>query len=109
MKYSIKLEEAAMTLLSIYFMFSLSIDMRWWWFIPLFFSPDLSMIGLFMKNNTGRFIYSIFHNKALAIGVIFVGLLLNINYLQFSGLILFGHSSFDRFLGLGLPVPSGIK
>ena len=62
-----------------------------------------------MKNNAGRFIYSLFHNKALAITVFFTGLLLNISYIQLAGLILFGHSSFDRFLGLGLPVQSGIK
>lgn len=109
MRNSIKLEEAAMTLLSIYFLFILDVDLRWWWFIPLFFSPDISLIGLIMKNNAGRFIYSIFHHKAVAIAVIAAGLLLNINYVQLLGLILFGHSSFDRFLGLGLPIQSEIK
>lgn len=109
MKNSIKHEELAMTLLSIYFMFILDIELLWWWYIPLFFSPDLSMIGLLMKNNAGRLIYSVFHSKSLAIAVLLTGILLNINYLILSGLILFGHSSFDRLLGFGLPIKAEIK
>lgn len=68
----------------------------------MFFIPDLSLAGITMKNKAGLFIYNLFHHKGVAITVWIVGLYMGISYMTLAGLILFGHSSFDRFLGFDL-------
>lgn len=95
-------EEAAMTLLSIYLIAVLELDIKWWLYLPLFFFPDVGLIGLSLKNKVGTIFYAIFHNKVIAVIVWISGLLLTLDYLVLAGLILFGHSSFDRFLGFEL-------
>jgi len=99
MKNSVRLEEAAMTALSISFIVSLNIQLSWWLYVLLFFSPDISLIGLFLKNKTGNIIYGLFHNKTCAILIGLAGILFKTDYFILAGLILFGHASFDRMLG----------
>ncbi len=102
MKKLLKTEEAAMAALSIYFMTKLNLPFSWWWFIPLFFIPDISLVGIAMRNRTGVVIYTLFHNKVIAITLWLGGVIMKNDFIILAGLILFGHSSFDRLLGFKL-------
>jgi hypothetical protein len=106
-KTSIKIEELAMLLLA-FWAFSLQ-GLSWCWFIGLFFIPDIGMLGYLINNKVGAFLYNLFHHKALAILIGLVGYYLKLQGLEVAGIILFAHSSFDRFLGYGLKYLKGFK
>lgn len=107
MKRIIQVEELAMFLLSI-FLFS-QLSFAWWWFPVLILSPDISMIGYAAGNKFGALTYNFFHHKALAISVYILGCYLQNEIIQSAGIILFGHSSMDRFFGYGLKTFAGFK
>ncbi len=100
MKKSLKIEEVAMLLLSIYMFQELSFV--WWWYLVLFFLPDLGFLGYAINKKLGAYLYNILHHKGVAIGVYFIGLYLNDEYLKLVGIVFFGHAAFDRALGYGL-------
>ena len=100
MKNLLKLEELFMFGLSI-FLFS-KLDFVWWWYPLFLFVPDLSMIGYLINPKVGAMTYNFIHHKALGISILVFGMILTTPFLQFAGLILFGHSSMDRVLGYGL-------
>jgi len=108
MKILVKLEELAQVLLSIY-LFSL-LPFTWWVYPLLFFAPDLSMIVMLLNKRLGALTYNLIHHKALALGTYILGGLLGVPLLSLIGVLLFGHSSFDRVLGFGpldIDSPSG--
>ncbi|MCB7482292.1 DUF4260 domain-containing protein [Christiangramia sediminis] len=107
MNFTLKIEELAMMLMGIG-AFSLQ-ELSWWWFIGLFFVPDIGMLGYILNNKWGAFFYNIFHHKGLAIGIGLLGYYLKLPDLEIAGIILFAHSSFDRFLGYGLKYKKGFK
>ena len=103
MKNTLRLEEAAMLLLSIYLYQYVSY--AWWLFPALFLLPDISMMGYLVNTRVGAISYNLFHNKAIAICLYLLGLYFEMEIFQLIGLILFGHASFDRILGYGLKYP----
>jgi hypothetical protein len=107
MKNLLKLEEAFMFRLSI-FLFS-KLDYAWWWYPVLIFAPDLSMLGYIVNTRLGAAAYNFIHHKALGIGLFVLGVVLANQFLQLTGLILFGHSSMDRTLGYGLKHPDSFQ
>ena len=107
MKIVIRLEELAMVGLSIYTLARYQAD--WWWYIILVIGPDISMIGYLGGNKTGAFVYNLFHHKGVAVLIIVAGFILSIEWLVMTGIILFGHSSMDRFFGYGLKMEQGFK
>jgi hypothetical protein len=109
MKTLIRLEELAMFILSIFLMARLSIHFSWWLYILLFFSPDIGVLGYLFNASIGAVTYNLFHHKALAIGFYIAGIIIQNEYLQFTGLLLFGHSSFDRVLDYGLKYSDSFK
>ncbi len=100
MKSLIRLEEFALGVLAFYRFLSLSI--AWWWFFVLLLAPDLSMAGYLLGPRVGSVTYNLVHHRGVHVVLIILGGLLNVPGLQAAGLILFGHSSFDRALGYGL-------
>lgn len=107
MKQLIKLEEAAMFLFAA-FLFS-KLSFAWWWFPALILTPDISMLGYVAGNRVGAITYNFFHHKAVALIVYITGLYIGNEVLQLAGLILFAHSSMDRFFGYGLKYFSGFS
>jgi hypothetical protein len=107
MKNIIRLEEAAMFGLCIYALSLFHVD--WWWYFILVLGPDISMMGYLAGNKAGAAAYNLFHHKGLAIAVFVTGLLLPDHLLQIIGIVLFGHSSMDRFFGYGLKTGEGFK
>ena len=100
MKTLLKLEELTLVILSIYLF--LALDYAWWWFPLLFFLPDASLLGYVISQRVGTVTYNVIHHKALAVILYLLGRFAQIPALQAAGLVLFGHSSFDRFLGFEL-------
>ncbi len=107
MKKLIVLEELFLVLLAIFLFRNLGYD--WWWFAIFFLAPDLSMVGYLAGPRAGAITYNFVHHKALAISLYVGGLLLANPLLQFVGLILLAHSSFDRVFGYGLKYPDGFQ
>jgi len=107
MRTTLKIEEFAQFLLGI-FLFS-TLEYSWWWFVALFFVPDLGMLGYLLNKKVGAFTYNVFHNKAIAIAFILLGMFFLGEIYTLVGVILFSHSSFDRILGYGLKYPDSFK
>lgn len=107
MKNIIKLEEIGMFGLSIYALSQFHV--YWWWYLLLIFGPDISMIGYAGGNKTGAAVYNLFHHKGIAVIIFVIGLIMVNEWLQVIGIVLFGHSSMDRFFGYGLKTEQGFK
>ncbi|WP_417354083.1 DUF4260 domain-containing protein [Flavobacterium sp.] len=107
MKALIKLEEAALFLLGIYFFSQL--DYAWWWFLVLLLVPDFSMIGYVFGNKAGAWAYNFFHHRGVAILLYLSGVYYSNQLLQLIGVIWFAHSSMDRMFGYGLKYENGFK
>jgi hypothetical protein len=100
MKTTLRLEEAAMFILAVYL--NTFLPFAWWAYWAWFLAPDLGMIGYLVNARLGALTYNIVHHKGIAIGFYIAGISLSVPELQFTGLLLFGHSAFDRMLGYGL-------
>ena len=101
----LKLEEAAMfigTILLFYWS-----EFEWWIYPAFFLAPDIGMLGYLINNKVGAFTYNILHSKVIAVIIELVGIYYSNNYLILTGIIMFGHSSFDRMLGYGLKYNTG--
>jgi len=119
MKLLLRLEELAMFLACIG-LFYLG-NVSWWWYLLLFIGPDISMIGYFAGNSAGAMLYNLFHHKGFAILLVVGGIMLDIashnnptwiknyDWLIYPGIVIFGHSSMDRFFGYGLKYKQGFK
>jgi hypothetical protein len=107
MKNLIKLEEAAMFLLSIILISRL--PYAWYWWLIWILAPDLSMIAYLGGNRVGAIGYNLVHHKGIAILVYAIGLYTNHPALEFAGMILFGHSCMDRGMGYGLKYFTGFS
>ena len=109
MKSIIAIEEAAMFTLAAVAMYYQPFEFKWWIWPLLFLLPDVGMIGYIVSPAVGAFTYNLLHHKAIAILIIITGYLIGNPQLFLSGLILFGHSSFDRMLGYGLKHTDAFK
>lgn len=107
MKNLLKLEEAGLLLLSLY-LFLLT-GYPWWLFMLCFLLPDLSMTGYMVNTRIGAVIYNVVHHRGVAVLVYITGILLHVQVVQFIGIILFAHGSFDRILGYGLKYGDNFK
>lgn len=114
MRTVLKLEELAMFIGSIVLLYVSHV--QWWWYLLIFLGPDLSMLGYLAGNKIGALSYNFFHHKAVAIIIFLAGILIlfpigsKANALLINiGVVLFGHSSMDRFFGYGLKYENGFK
>ena len=109
MAIALQIEEAAFTAISLYFLFKYNSGIATWALIPLFFSPDISMLGYLINTRIGAYTYNLFHHRAIAIAFVAVGFLMSVPLMATIGIILFAHSSFDRMLGYGLKYTDNFK
>ncbi|MBS1918769.1 MAG: DUF4260 domain-containing protein [Bacteroidetes bacterium] len=110
MKTLLQLEEAAMFGICIFFLVSLHIP--WWAYLLVLAGPDISAAGYFFGNRIGAECYNFFHHKGIAIVIFGIGVLLNSplgDMVSLAGIMLFGHASMDRMLGMGLKLNDGFK
>jgi len=107
MKNILKLEELGMFALSI-LLFNM-LGYSWWLFLLLILMPDISMLGYLINPKAGSITYNLFHHKGVAVLVYLSGVYMYSSTLLIAGIILFGHSSLDRVLGLGLKYGDAFK
>lgn len=100
MRNFLKLEEAALFLLCIYF-FSL-LKFEWWWFPALLLVPDIGMVGYAVNTKIGALTYNALHNRVVASLIAMYSLMSDNQYWQLVAIILFAHIALDRALGFGL-------
>ncbi len=91
--------QLALSIAALYFQ---PVHVAWWLWVPLFLSPDLSMIGYLVNARVGAICYNIAHHKAIAGAFIAAGMIFQLPVMLFIGLLLWAHSSFDRVMGYGL-------
>jgi hypothetical protein len=60
------------------------------------------MLGYLINTSVGAISYNLFHHKMIALAVLGIGWLMGMPVVTLSGLLLYGHSSFDRVMGYGL-------
>ena len=107
MKYLLRFEEAVQLMATVYLNYQLPLP--GWWYWAFFLTPDLSMIGYLINSRVGAALYNIVHHKGLAVVCWLLGMYLQQVELQFAGLVLYGHSSFDRLCGYGLKYVDDFK
>lgn len=112
LKLQLQLEEAAGFLATLVAWYVLGQPL--WLFAALFLLPDLSMLGYLGGNRLGAFAYNLIHHKGLALALAVAGLLVPAAlvggaWLLPAGILLYGHSCWDRMLGYGLKETRGFN
>ena len=118
MKNLLRLEELAQFLVCLLAL--IMNDVPWWAYVLLAVGPDAGMVGYLVNTRTGAFTYNLLHHKGLAVlvaacgfGSEFLSMLSGTgnmaSVLLFAGIILYGHSSMDRFFGYGLKFGDGFQ
>jgi len=109
MKLLLYFETLGIFLLTCFLIYQLNLQLAWWAYLLLFFSPDIGMLGYLAGTKIGAYTYNIFHHQGLAIVFALTGYLLHNDLIIFTGLLLLAHSSFDRLLGYGLKYNDNFK
>jgi hypothetical protein len=60
------------------------------------------MVSYAFGAKAGAFTYNLFHHRTIAVLVLLSGWYSGYLWLEFAGIILFGHSAMDRVFGYGL-------
>ncbi len=107
MKINLQLEGLALLILGCCF-WHLQ-EHSWWLFAALFLLPDIGMLGYLANTRIGAFTYNLFHHLGIAILVMIIGFLSELEVLQIAGIVLLAHAGFDRMLGYGLKYPDAFK
>lgn len=102
MKGLLRLEELGMLLASLLFTYLLPVHWPWYFYLLIFFSPDLGMLGYAAGPKAGAWLYNLLHHKGLALLLTLLAWYLGDSALQAIGALFFAHASFDRILGYGL-------
>jgi len=103
----LKLEEA-ITFIASVLLFTL-LPFAWWVYLACFLLPDIGMIGYLINTTVGAATYNLTHHKGIGIALGIAGLLIVNNTIILVGIIMVGHSAFDRLLGYGLKYNDNFK
>ncbi len=101
-----ELAQLAITLIALYFQ---PVHIAWWAWPLLFLSPDISLLGYLINARIGAIIYNLFHHKLFAICILVPGYFIHNDIAVLGGLLVFGHSCFDRVWGYGLKYSDGFR
>ena len=109
MKQTLIAEQVAQLAICIAALYFQPIHIAWWLWLPLFLSPDVSMLGYMVNSRVGAWCYNIAHHKAVAAICIGIGFFFHFPVWLFIGILLWGHSSMDRMMGYGLKYPDSFQ
>lgn len=101
------MEEGMMLALAVYL--NALLPLNGWLFWALFLAPDIGFVGYAFSTRAGVLTYNILHHKGIGIGLYVCGAMMSMPPMQLAGLVIFGHSSFDRLLGYGLKFPDSFQ
>lgn len=80
-----------------------------WWLIPLFFIPDLFMLGYLVDRRIGAAVYNVAHNYVIPVLLGLIGIYINEQLLlQLAAAWIF-HIGVDRTFGYGLKYKTNFK
>ena len=94
-------------LMSIYFLPFLQAE--WYWYALVLFGPDISLIAYLINKKVGAVCYNFFHHKTVAIALLFICYFLPADCFLLIAVVIFGHSSQNRFFGFGLKYYEGFN
>lgn len=100
-----RIEATAGALTCLYFYAHLHYN--WLWFIALWLSIDLFMIGYAKSNKLGAHTYNIGHSLAAPLVLLVAGTVSSTSWLIASSIIWLSHIAIDRMLGYGLKNDTG--
>lgn len=109
MKYIIQLEELGLFAIAVYGLYLQPLQFSWWVWTLLFLSPDIGATGYLINNKIGAITYNLLHHRLIGVIVLAFGYFTPNTILLLTGLIMLGHSSFDRALGYGLKFSDNFK
>jgi hypothetical protein len=108
MRNLLRLEEAAI-FVGLYLAYYGAYQGPWWLALLLLFAPDLSAVGYLAGPRIGAFTYNLAHHRGVAVALYFAGIFIETEWLIWTGLFLFAHSTLDRVLGYGLKYPDSFQ
>ncbi len=103
----LRIEQLFILVLGFYLFFTST--MSWYIYLIGFISVDLFMLGYLINPKIGGIIYNIGHSYILAISLLSIGLLTEINSFYFAGIIFLSHIAMDRMFGFGLKFHDNFK
>ena len=83
--------------------------LAWWWYAALFLLPDLALLGYLQGPRLGALLYNLAHSQTLGLALAIGGWWLGEPNWMAAGILLVGHSAFDRMAGYGLKYSSGFR
>jgi hypothetical protein len=81
----------------------------WLWFVLLFFTPDLLMLGYLANNKIGALMYNLGHTYSSPLLLWLLLWLPGQNAWSWLAIIWVAHIGFDRMLGYGLKYETAFK
>lgn len=100
-----RIEATAGILTCLYFYAHLHYN--WLWFIVLWISIDLFMIGYAKNNKLGAHVYNIGHSLTVPLVILVGGTISSTDWLVAGSIIWLAHITIDRMLGYGLKNDTG--
>ena len=94
-------------LMSIYFLPFLRAE--WYWYALVLFGPGISLLAYLINKKVGASCYNFFHHKTVAIALLFICYFLPADCFLLIAVVIFGHSSQNRFFGFGLKYYEGFN
>jgi hypothetical protein len=82
---------------------------QWLFVLPLLLAPDIAAAGYLANPRIGAFTYNLFHNWAIGLAALGVGIWLAATPVMLAGAILVAHVGMDRAAGYGLKYPTFFK
>ena len=101
MKIIIQLESLSLLILGC-IVYNHLFPSTWWFFIIIFFVPDISFAGYVVSNRIGSFLYNLLHHQGFISIMILIGWTIKNETIEQIAIIFMMHSFFDRALGYGL-------
>lgn len=98
-----------MTAIGIYLLGIYNLNLPFWVWAILFFTPDIGMLGYLINTRIGAFTYNLFHHKGIAVVLAVAGYYFKYDVVTAVGILLFAHASFDRIMGYGLKYEDSFK
>ncbi len=109
MKKWLQSEELIELTAALILVYLLPYSLPWWGWFALFFAPDISFIAYAAGPRIGALVYNVFHHKGVCLLLAGMGIITANPLLISSGVLFYGHASFDRLLGYGLKYPDNFN
>ena len=84
-------------------------EYKWWFYIVIFFAPDISMFAFKKSNQLGALLYNITHTTSIPLVFLTIGIIFDLPLLISIMVIVIGHIGYDRMNGFGLKYKTDVN